>query len=102
MSKADTLKMLKDELSSKLDADTLKKFENASSKEEALSILEGASFELSDDMLDAVSGGVGFIVDENASFCAANASWLNPHNCCSCAGNVCSDDGYDHCMTGIP
>jgi hypothetical protein len=98
MSKADTLKMLKDELNSKLDADTLKKLENASSKEETLSILEGASFELSDDMLDAVSGGAGFIVDGKGNFCAANASWLSSQQC----PDHCMDDGYDHCMTGIP
>ena len=78
MSKMDAIKMLKDEIASKVDADTLKKLEKATSKKEALSILEGISVSLSDDMLDAVSGGAG-----DDSFGGVNAGW--------CSSNACDD-----------
>ena len=59
MDKNDVLKMLKAEMKSKVDAGTLDRLKAAKSPDEALSILEGASVSLSDDMLAAVSGGAG-------------------------------------------
>ena len=76
MSKMDAMKMLKDEISKKVDEETLKKFKNAKSKEEALSILEGTSIKLNDDMLAAVSGGVG-----EDGFCGDNAGWCDDNDC---------------------
>ena len=67
MDKNDVIKMLNDELSSKLDEATIAKLKNVKSKKEALSILEGASVNLSDDMLAAVSGGAED--DELQSWC---------------------------------
>ncbi len=89
MSNSDTLKMFKDEISRKVDADTLKKLENAASKKEALAILEEASVELSDDMLAAVAGGDdGIDIDDGSdgdgggNFCAADAGWGCDSNTC--------------------
>ena len=59
MDNKELLKMLKDEITSKVDAETLKKLESAGSKEEALSILSEASVEIDDEKLAAVSAGEG-------------------------------------------
>lgn len=57
MDRQQVFDMLKDEMAGKLDADTIGKLQNSKSSKEALSILEGASITLSDDMLSAISGG---------------------------------------------
>ena len=87
MSKTDVLKMLKDELLSNVDQDTLKKLGKVNSKEETLSILEEASIELSDDMLSAISGGTEVELDpldsaEDAAFGGIEANWCPLHSYC--------------------
>ncbi len=57
MDRNEVLKMLKGEIESKLDSSTLDKIKTAKSKKEALSILEGTSVELNDDILGAIAGG---------------------------------------------
>ena len=57
MDNNNVLKMLKDELKSKVDEATFDRLKSAKSSEEALSILEGVSVKLDDDMLAAVTGG---------------------------------------------
>ena len=51
------LEMLKDEISAKLDEDTIGRLKNAKSSKDALAILEGASIELDDELLSAVAAG---------------------------------------------
>ena len=87
MSKTDALKMMKDELLSKVDQDTLKKLGKVKSKEETLSILEEASIELSDDMLSAISGGLDEEIDPldfagDAAFGGVEANWCPLHSYC--------------------
>ena len=65
MNKNELYQMFKDEVGSKIDAETMKKLECAKTKKEALSILESVSVELSDDMLAAISGGA----DEDGIWC---------------------------------
>lgn len=57
MDKKQVFDMLKDEISGKLDADARGKLQNAKSPKDALSILEGASIELDDEILSAVAAG---------------------------------------------
>ena len=57
MDRTEVMNMLKSELEGKLDQDTINRLKEAKSSKEALSILEGASIELNDDMLAAVAGG---------------------------------------------
>lgn len=57
MDKTGIINMLKSELEGKLDQDTINRLNEAKSSKEALSILEEASIELSDDVLSAVAGG---------------------------------------------
>ena len=59
MDKKEIFKMLKEEIESKVDAETLKKLEKAGTKEEALSILSDASVELDEEKLSAIAGGEG-------------------------------------------
>lgn len=51
------LNKLKDEVLAKADDETLAKLKNVKSPREALSVLEGVSIDLDDEMLAAVSGG---------------------------------------------
>ena len=62
MEKKELLEMFKAEITDKVDAETLEKLKNSKTKKEALSILEGLSINLDDEMLSAVAGGDG--VDE--------------------------------------
>ncbi len=57
MDRNEILKMLKEEIASKVDAETLKRLETAGSKDEALSILSEASVEIDEEKLAIVSGG---------------------------------------------
>ena len=57
MDRTEIINMLKSELEGKLDKDTINKLNEAKTSHEALSILEDASIELSDDVLSAVAGG---------------------------------------------
>ena len=57
MEKSELLKMLKAEITDKVDAATIEKLKASKSKKEALSILEGLSIDLNDEMLSAVAGG---------------------------------------------
>jgi hypothetical protein len=57
MDRNEILKMLKEEIASKVDVETLKKLETAGSKDEALSILSEASVEIDEEKLAIVSGG---------------------------------------------
>ena len=59
MEKSELLKMFKAEITDKVDAETLEKLKNSKTKKEALSILEGLSINLDDEMLSAVAGGDG-------------------------------------------
>ena len=72
MDNKEVIKMLNDEISKKIDADTLDKLKNARTKKEALSLLEGASVVLSDEVLSVVSGGD----DDDGGF-----SWCPEKNC---------------------
>ena len=74
MDKNEALKMLKEEISSKVDPAMLEKIKNAKSKKEALSLLEGVSIKLDDEMMSAVAGGA----DEDGEI-----------------GEWCLDDGCD-------
>ena len=76
MNQSDIFKMFNDQVAGKIDAATLDKLKGATSKKEALSILEGASVNLGDDLLAAVSGGA----DD------AGANW-----CFDCGGNECPE-----------
>ena len=80
MDRNEIMKMLKNEVESKVDSATLEKLKTAKSKDEALSILQGASVELDDEMLSAVAGG-----DEVTD----GDFW-----CADCSDNHCSND---HC-----
>lgn len=51
------LEMLKEEIESKVDAETLERLKMAKTEKEALSILEEASVELNEEQLAAVAGG---------------------------------------------
>ena len=57
MDNKEILKMLKEEVERKADAETIEKLKNAGSANEAISILKSASVELDEDMLTAVAGG---------------------------------------------
>ncbi len=57
MDKKEALKMFKEEIMSKVDPGMIEALKNAKSKKEALSLLEGASVKLDDDMIAAVAGG---------------------------------------------
>ncbi len=84
MSKEESLKMLKDEITKKVDSDTLKKLENAKSKDEALAILEEASVELDEELLSSVSSGsgmdeaVGLAEVAEAGWCGSNSNRFFP------------------------
>ncbi len=57
MKKEELFNMLKQEIESKVDSETLKKLGAAGSKEETLSILSKSSVELDEDVLSAIAGG---------------------------------------------
>ena len=59
MADKEVMKMLRDELASKVDGETLKKLKGAKTKEEGLAILEAASIELDDEVLALIPGGDG-------------------------------------------
>ena len=63
MNKKELLNMFKAEIKDKVDAETMEKLKASKTKKEALSILEGLSIDLNDEVLSAVAGGDD--VDEN-------------------------------------
>ena len=63
MDRKELLNMLKVEINDKVDAKTMEKLKASKTKKEALSILEGASVNINDEMLSAVAGGED--IDEN-------------------------------------
>ena len=83
--KKEIAKMLHEELSKKVDSETMGKLKNAKSSSEALSILEDASISLDENVLAAVSGG-----DEENDL---DMIW-NCHELCwertVCIGDSCS------------
>ena len=67
MDKNDALKMFKEEIAKNVNPDTLEALKKAKSKKEALSMLEGVSIKLDDEMLSAVAGGMD--EEEDGDWC---------------------------------